>query len=375
MKCRKCKADIPNELHFIYCGYCGEKLQRERKKKDEIKIPTPRKRGQKWYVDLRREGVTVIEDTEAEARAKALAIRAGFIATGEKYTPLTLRQAIDSYIADRDNALSPSTVRGYYTIQRNAFADVMDMDIHAIRNWQAVVNREAGRVAAKTVKNEWRLVKSVLKKNKVDFDVTSLPQVIHCELPWLDYNQIKTFLSAVRGTPCELGALFALHSLRRSEVLAMTPEKIKGGKILVHGSAVLNKDNQLIKKAENKNVTSLREIEIMIPRLAELLAENSTAIGTPYIQSNPNTLRTQINRICEQNGLPLVGVHGLRRSFTSLAYHLGWSEQQSMKVGGWSDYKTVHDIYVKLAAADEKNDINRMKAFFESDFTTVFTTS
>ena len=35
-----------------------------------------------------------------------------------------------------------------------------------------------------------------------------------------------------------------------------------------------------------------------------------------------------------------------------------------MKVGGWSDYKTVHDIYVKLAAADEKRDIKRMKAFF-----------
>ena len=63
MKCRKCKADIPSELHFIYCGYCGEKLQRERKKKDEIKIPTPRKRGQKWYIDLRREGVMVIEAT------------------------------------------------------------------------------------------------------------------------------------------------------------------------------------------------------------------------------------------------------------------------------------------------------------------------
>ena len=49
MKCKKCKADIPGELHPVYCCYCGEKLQRERKKKGEIKIPTPRKRGQKWF--------------------------------------------------------------------------------------------------------------------------------------------------------------------------------------------------------------------------------------------------------------------------------------------------------------------------------------
>lgn len=94
MKCRKCKADIPNELHFIYCGYCGEKLQRERKKKNEIKIPTPRKRGQKWYVDLRREGVTVIEDTEAEARAKALAIRTGFIPVKKRPEDITLSALI-----------------------------------------------------------------------------------------------------------------------------------------------------------------------------------------------------------------------------------------------------------------------------------------
>ena len=68
MKCKKCKADIPGELHPVYCCYCGEKLQRERKKKGEIKIPTPRKRGQKWYVDLLREGVMVIEDTLKDGR-------------------------------------------------------------------------------------------------------------------------------------------------------------------------------------------------------------------------------------------------------------------------------------------------------------------
>lgn len=364
MKCPNCKSELPEDLHFIYCGYCGARLVREKQKKNDIKTPSPRKRGQKWYIDLRREGVTVIEDTEAEAIAKAKAIRAGFIKAEKKHPPLTLRQAIDKYIEDRDNALSPATIRGYYTIQRNAFADVMDQDIHAVRNWQAVVNREAGRVSAKTLQNEWRLVKTVLQKNKIDFDVTSLPQVIRNELPWLDYEQIKIFLEAVHGAPCELGALFALHGLRRSELLALTPEKIQDGRILVYGSAVVDKTGKLVVKSENKNITSRREVDIMIPRLAELLAESTTPTGTPYIPFNHNTLRKQINRICEQNGLPLVGVHGLRRSFASLAYHLGWSERQTMKTGGWADFKTVHNIYVKLADADEKSDINRMKAFF-----------
>lgn len=94
-----------------------EASARSVKRRTKIKIPTPRKRGQKWYIDLRREGVTVIEDTEAEAKAKAIAIRAGFIEAEKKQPAITLRAAIDNYIGDRDNALSPATVRGYITIK------------------------------------------------------------------------------------------------------------------------------------------------------------------------------------------------------------------------------------------------------------------
>nr|DAL20486.1 MAG TPA_asm: Integrase [Caudoviricetes sp.] len=364
MKCRNCKSNIPDELHFTFCGYCGERLIREKKKKDEIKVPAPRMKGKRWYLELRREGVTVIEDTEAAAIAKALAIRAGFIAAEKKAPPLTLRQAIDKYIRERDNALSPATIRGYYTIQRNAFGGVMDKDIHAVGCWQAAVNAEATRVSAKTLKNEWGLIETVLRANRVDIDVSSLPQVIRKELPWLDYSQIKQFLAAVRGEPCELGALLALHSLRRSEVLALSPDKIKGGKILVHGSAVVDKDGKLVRKKENKNTTSRREVDIVIARLADLLRASSTPAGVPYVRYNPNTLTNQINRICAREGLPLVGMHGLRRSFASLAYHLGWSERQTMQVGGWADLKTVHDIYIKLAAADQKRDIDKMREFY-----------
>jgi integrase len=366
MKCKKCKADIPDELHPVYCCYCGKKLQRERKKKDEIKIPTPRKRGQKWYVDLRREGVTVIEDTEAAAIAKAQAIRAGFVPVDKKHAALTLRKAIENYIADRDNSLSPATVRGYYTIQKNAFQAIMDTDIYSVPNWQAVVNKEAGRISAKTLKNEWGLVKTVLEKNEVAFDVSVLPQVVSVELPWLDYEQIKTFLDAVHGKPCEMAALFALHSLRRSELFALTPNHIKDDVIFVSGSIVYDKDYKPVSKKENKNTSSRRKVPIMIPRLAELLNQYDGAPDKPYMKCALNTPGNQINRICAANNLPLIGMHGLRRSFASLAYHLKWSERQTMETGGWADLETVHKIYIKLSKADEKQDIKNMKAFYNA---------
>ena len=71
-----------------------------------------------------------------------------------------------------------------------------------------------------------------------------------------------------------------------------------------------------------------------------------------------------INKLCVKNGLPPVGVHGLRHSFASLAYHLGWSELTTMREGGWSDPSVVHNIYTHLAAQDANEDIKRMKKFY-----------
>lgn len=364
MKCRKCKAEIPDELHPLFCCYCGEQLVKDRKKKDEIKIPAPRKRGQKWYVDLRREGVTVIEDSEAEAKARAQAIRAGFVPVDKKHAALTLREAIENYIADRDNVLSPSTIRGYEAIKNNRFKKYIDEDIAAV-NWQAAINDEAKLYSPKTVKNEYGLIRSILRSNGLALPGVTLPQAEHKQLAWLDYEQIQVFLNAIRNEPCEMAALFALHSLRRSELLAVTPDKIVDGHICVDGSRVFDRENNLIEKSTNKNTASKRNVEIMIPRLAELIAAYDGDPGKPFISCYANTLWAQINAICAANGLPKVGVHGLRRSFASLAYHLGWSERQTMRVGGWSDVKTVHNIYIKLSESDVAEDIQKMKRFYK----------
>lgn len=161
-----------------------------------------------------------------------------------------------------------------------------------------------------------------------------------------------------------MAALFALHSLRRSELLAITPSKIVDGCICVDGSRVFDKDNNLIEKSTNKNTASKRNVEIMIPRLAELIAAYDGDYNEPFISCYANTIWAQINTICVANGLPKVGVHGLRRSFASLAYHLGWSKRQTMRIVGWSDVKTVHNIYIKLSELDVAEDIEKMKQFY-----------
>jgi integrase len=101
-------------------------------------------------------------------------------------------------------------------------------------------------------------------------------------------------------------------------------------------------------------------VHIVIPRLEELAKGKKGLLVT----TRPNTSYVQINKVCERAGLPLVGVHGLRHSFASLAYHLGWSEAVTMREGGWSNSKTVHEIYTHLAAQDITADIRKMREYY-----------
>lgn len=367
MKCKICKRDIPD--NSIFCCWCGEKQLRERKKKDEIKVPKPRQlKSGKWNIELKAEGWSTTEDTPEECIIKAKAIRAGFLEARKAAPKITVDDAVKKYIDARRGVKSPSTIRGYETIRKNRFAEYMSKDINSV-DWQVAIKKETGLCSAKTLKNAWGLVSSALAEAGVDPGEVSLPQIVKQDEPWLDYEQVLKFCDAVRGEPCELGALLALHSLRRSEIYALTADKIdlKQGTIHVEGAAVLDDENKLTQKDTNKNATSRRTVPIMIPRLKEILpAAMKRADGAPLMQGNINTLYNQINRVCRKAGLPEVGVHGLRRSFASLAYHLKWSELDTMRIGGWSDFQTMRKIYTKLAEKDNIKSVKKMEKFYST---------
>ena len=237
----------------------------------------------------------------------------------------------------------------------------MDEDVSAI-NYQQMINEESKLVKPKTVHNAWRLVTASFRHGGIPIPEVNLPQKHKAERPWLDYEQIATFLIALRGKPYELGALLALNGLRRSEILHLTSDDIdtERGLIYVRGASVIGENNKLTDKNTNKTTASSRTVNIVIPRLNDVVEGKTGRL----ITTNPTTMYALINKLCAKNGLPEVGVHGLRHSFASLAYHLGWSELTTMREGGWSNPDTVHRIYTHLAAQDANADIQRMKDFY-----------
>ena len=85
------------------------------------------------------------------------------------------------------------------------------------------------------------------------------------------------------------------------------------------------------------------------------------------IKYNPNNIFLRINGICKANNLPQVGVHGLRHSFASLGYHLKIPSEIICKWGGWSNMKTVTDIYLHLYQEDLEENKIKMENFFRPE--------
>lgn len=364
MKCKACKRQIDDDS--IYCKYCGEKQIRERKKKTEIKVPAPKQLPSgTWFgrITVSGQRVSISASSEAEYYAKARAAKAGLIEVAKSNPTLTVGQAIDTFINDNANILSPSTIKGYLSYRRCRFQSIMDQDVSSVK-WQAALNVEYGMgISSKTLANAWRLITGAMKFHGLTPPKVTLPKVQKSDRPWLDYEQITVFLNLIRDKDCELPALLALHSLRRSELMDLELDNIDFKKEFIHirGASVYDKNGKFIHKDENKNVTSRRDVPFIIPRLKELLFQCEPG---KLIKVKPNTPYKQINRVCEENDLPLVGIHGLRHSFASLAYHLGWSEATTMAVGGWSDSKVVHEIYTHLANQDKNKDVERMREYY-----------
>lgn len=321
----------------------------------------------KVMIDGVRYTITKETPEECAAEATALKYKAKEAKKPEKAKSTALSDALDAYIESRRGSLSPATLYAYERYKANCFQSVMKSDVFTTTDeqWQAAIRREAKGRSPKYVANVWGLISAAIVEATGRKPRVNLPAKEKNERPYLEPEQITKFVEAVKGETVEIAALLALSSLRRSEIKALTWDcvDLKNKTIKVKGAMVYaGPEAGMTHKKQNKTAASNRAIPIIPPLLEALQAsERTSEYVVPY---NGSWLYQRINEICAANGLPQVGVHGLRHSFASLAYHLQIPEKIAMEIGGWSDDGTMRKIYTHLAQKDIADRAKDFSNFF-----------
>ena len=114
--------------------------------------------------------------TKKEAEFMAAEFKARHKEIAKDSSAMTLTEGIDSYIKFKGGTLSPSTVAGYRSIQRNAFPSIMNVKMNklSVSSIQAAINAEVNIKSSTTIQNETVLVKSVLKMYAPHLSLTAL---------------------------------------------------------------------------------------------------------------------------------------------------------------------------------------------------------
>ena len=89
---------------------------------------------------------------------------------------LTFETALEQYIRSKENILSPSTIRGYRILQRNAYDYINNLTLSKINELvlQKWANHNAIKYASKTINNQFGLITAVFKQNRIEIDTSSI---------------------------------------------------------------------------------------------------------------------------------------------------------------------------------------------------------
>lgn len=301
-----------------------------------------------WYCRVRVDGqdVSITRATEKEAIAEAMAVKAG-IKRENKAENITLRKAIDRFVQDRHEILSPSTVRGYRGIQRNRFQRLMDMPIAKIttQEVQKAVNQDAKVVGAKTIENALGLLSGVLGYYDISFGKLTLPKKQKSGTQIYTTEEMRILLDAIRGTDVEIVVLLAAWlGLRRSEIWGLRWSSIdyERGCISITEALVPGEDNKFVVKG-TKTAASNRVISC--PRYILDVFKRTEPKGERVITVHPETIRRHMEDLCNEAGIPYISLHPLRHQNASTMLLLNVPDKYVMERGGWSNITTPKTIY------------------------------
>ena len=288
----------------------------------------------------RYQSFTAASAAEAEFRAAEFKRRRG--GGGARGGDMLWSDAVDRYIGDRSNLLSPSTIRGYRIMERNAYPLFGGLTLAQILRRgvaQRQINANAATYSVKSLRNQIGLISEPQE--------IQLPPAVKHHIPVPTRAEAERIVALLRTEPdIECQALLALtSSLRQSEIAGLTAGDVDGNAVWVHNVLVPDEHNQLVLKEVTKTSASTRTV-IVHDYLARKLEERCKACPDGYLfDMSPGQLLRRFQRLLTRNGMPPYTIHSLRHYFAAAMHAMGVADKYVEEMGGWSSDHVLRRSY------------------------------
>lgn len=266
---------------------------------------------------------------------------------------LPFEVAAIQYINLKRNVLSPATVREYGRCAGRLSDDFRNLNIYKVTqvDIQTEVNRLSLEHSPKTVRNYHGFIATVIKNFRPDFIIkTTLPQQIKNE-PYIpsddDVIRFLSYINEYRHSYYVLVVL-AAYGLRRSEIMAITPEDLDGNTLSITKALVQDENKEWVIKT-TKTTRSNRTIEIP-PDIANEIRQNGCAFS-----GNPSGIKKVIDTACKKLDIPHFTLHKLRHYFASKLLSENVDIITVMSLGGWSSTAMLQKHYAHALEAKKKS--------------------
>lgn len=264
-----------------------------------------------------------------------------------KSVDLTVKEAIEGYITVKTSVLSPSTIRGYRTMQRNSFSSINNQKIRKLTSadLQAFVSGLTETKSAKSVQNIYGLLNASIcfYLPETVFRVT-LPTKEKKPLTSPSDDDVSVLFKTANPTLKKCIALAAFGSLRRGEICALKYGDIDGQTIHVHADMIPDENNKYVYKPFPKTQGSDR-YAVYPQEVIDLLGTGNKDDFIIMVQ--PGTITKEFVDL--RNKLKInIRFHDLRAYFASIGSVLHIPDTYLAEMGGWEKNSPVmKEVYQK----------------------------
>ena len=280
-----------------------------------------------------------------------------------------VRDALEEYIEDRSQVLSPRTIYDYRKLIP-FFGPVLDVPVDdmATPQVQALINEWSVSISEKTIRNRISFLLSALdyagndKRIKLRYPQKRVKKVM---AP--DVQDVQRLLDNAPEDLLPILCLAAFGSLRRGEIAALKQMDISRdmNTVTVHADMVKTDDGYVYKDLP-KTAGSVRTIEL--PKNIIGLLPVSDDPGSYVFGFNPNMISHKYDILKKRCGIS-TSFHSLRHFAASFRSDLGVPRKYIEEVGGWREGSRVMvEVYDNALTSTRKKYTQMTNKYIEETF-------